>query len=189
MVKSAQLLSFIEYRTPAIYHACNSALESLDRVQDKMLEAAGMDNVEALSHCRLAPLSTRRDMALLGLIHRTVLGRGPGHFKKFFRADAHAHAEGRAKHRFHLVEYTGGHWTDFMYPNSRPADYVKHSMLGLVTIYNRLPAAVAEGSECVASFQKALQDMLIDAANAGTPNWSTMFSPRIPWYRHALRNV
>ena len=65
-----------------------------------------------------------------------------------------------------------------MYPNARPADYVKHSMLGLVTIYNRLPAAVVEGSECVASFQRALQDMLIDAANAGTPKWPTMFSPR-----------
>ena len=34
----AQLLSFIEHRTAAIYHACDTSLESLDHVQDKLLE-------------------------------------------------------------------------------------------------------------------------------------------------------
>ena len=84
LLYKAQLLSFIEYRTPAIYHACCSALENLDLVQSKLLEAAGMTDLEALNHCRLAPLSTRRDIALLGLIHRTVLGKGPNHFRNFF---------------------------------------------------------------------------------------------------------
>eukprot|EP00969_Alexandrium_andersonii_P029728 1298020-Alexandrium_andersonii.AAC.1 len=31
----------------------------------------------ALFRFRLAPLATRRDIALLGLVHRTVLGQGP----------------------------------------------------------------------------------------------------------------
>jgi len=80
----AQLLSYIEYRTPAIYHACDSALSELDKVQDKVIEAAGLSEVEAIKVCRLAPLSARRDMALLGLIHRTVLGKGPRQFRVFF---------------------------------------------------------------------------------------------------------
>ena len=33
----------------------------------------------------LAPLETRRDVAILGLIHRTVLGCGPRHFASMFR--------------------------------------------------------------------------------------------------------
>ena len=70
----AQLLSYIEYRTAAIYHACQSSLDTLDGIQDKLLEAAGMSPVDAINNCRLAPLSSRRDMALLGLIHRAVLG-------------------------------------------------------------------------------------------------------------------
>ena len=33
----AQVLSVLEYRTAAIYHACSSALEELQRIQDKLL--------------------------------------------------------------------------------------------------------------------------------------------------------
>ena len=188
LLYKAQLMSFIEYRTPAIYHACYSALESLDRVQSKRLEAAGMTELDALNHCHLAPLSTRRDIAILGLVHRNVLGKGPTHFCKFFRADEKTREEGRGRHRMQLVEYSGGHWSYFMYPNSRPADYVKHSMLGLTTVYNRLPRHVVEESSNVASFQTALQHMVLETANAGTHNWQTLFSPRIPRHRHLLRD-
>ena len=73
----AHLLSFLEYRTPAIYHAKREILWKLDRVQSRFLEDAGLNEADALMKFSLAPLSGRRDMAMLGLIHRTVLGRGP----------------------------------------------------------------------------------------------------------------
>ena len=190
LLYKAQLLSFIEYRTPAIYHACKTALSSLDRVQTKLLEAAGMDDIEALNNFSLAPLAPRRDMALLGLIHRTVLGRGPQHFRPFFRFDNSAFASSarnRDRHRFQLVEYTCGHWTDFMFPNSHPADYIKHSMLGLVSDYNILPAEIVEGSGSVSEFQSSLQRLLTERANAGVEDWVDIFSPRVPWHRHPLR--
>ena len=100
----AQVLPFIEFRTPAIYHACNSSLENLEHVQSKLLEAAGMSQVAALTQFRLAPLAARRDMALLGLIHRTGLGRGPKHFRQFFRADAQGRSSNRGQHRLQLAE-------------------------------------------------------------------------------------
>ena len=84
LLYKSQLLSFIEYRTVAIYHACDSALEALDHVQDKLLVAVGASQVEALLAFNLAPLAARRDMALLGLIHRKILDRGPSHFKDLF---------------------------------------------------------------------------------------------------------
>ncbi len=53
------LLSYIEYRTPAIYHATRDMLCRLDRIQDRFLVHAGIDEKDALIHFHLAPLSTR----------------------------------------------------------------------------------------------------------------------------------
>ena len=101
----SQLLSFIEYRTPAIYHACASALMELDRIQDRLVNAAGFNEAEVLRVCRLAPLTARRDMAMLGLIHRTMLGKGPGPFRAFFQPDYHKRRAGSGRHRLQLCEY------------------------------------------------------------------------------------
>ena len=79
----SQVLSYIEYRTPAVYHACSTFLERVDRQQRRFLRALDLSEEQALSEYRLAPLSARRDMAMLGLIHRTVLGQGPVHFRIF----------------------------------------------------------------------------------------------------------
>eukprot|EP00959_Pyramimonas_sp_CCMP1952_P473032 9501024-Pyramimonas_sp.AAC.1 len=98
----AQLLSFIEYRTAAIYHACRTSLESLDHVQDKLVAAVGATPEEALISLRLAPLSSRRDMAMLGLIHRAVLGSGPAHFRQFFKIDTRSSARREGRHRLQL---------------------------------------------------------------------------------------
>jgi len=80
----AHLLSFIEYRTPAIYHAKRDILQKLDNVQRKFLKNIGVDEATALHVFNLAPLEVRRDIAMLGLIHRTVLRKGPSHFRKLF---------------------------------------------------------------------------------------------------------
>ena len=80
----AHLLSFLEYRTPAIYHATRAVPSRLDAVLDRFLRDRGVDDISALVVFHLAPLATRRDIAMLGLIHRTVLGKGPEQFKHFF---------------------------------------------------------------------------------------------------------
>ena len=183
------MLSFIEYRTAAIYHSCSSSLASLDLVQDKLGEAAGMTREEPLKVCRLAPLSSRRDIALLGLIHRCVLGKGPSHFREFFRADVDANEGGRRQHRLQLQEHSCGHWSDFVFPGSRPATYIANSMLGLVSVYNKLPASIVETCGSVSSFQASLQSILEDRAETGAANWADTFSPRIPWHRHPLRSI
>ena len=52
-----QILSFVEYRTPAVYHATSSVLAQLDRLQDSFLREIGLSREEALIHFNLAPLS------------------------------------------------------------------------------------------------------------------------------------
>eukprot|EP00973_Karenia_brevis_P043667 6049342-Karenia_brevis.AAC.1 len=79
----------MEYRTVAIYHACDTSLTKLDKIQERLLEAAGISQRDALFACRLAPLSTRRDIALLGVVHRMVLGKGPAQFREYFKLTQH----------------------------------------------------------------------------------------------------
>ena len=68
-----------------MYHARRQVLSRLDRVQARFLRDAGVSEIEALMNFALAPLQTRRDIAMLGLVHRAVLGDGPPHFKEFFK--------------------------------------------------------------------------------------------------------
>ena len=72
-VYKSQLLAYIKYRTAAIYHACDTVLAPLDAFQQRFLRELGMSEEDALFHFNLAPLSCRRDIAMLGLIHRCVL--------------------------------------------------------------------------------------------------------------------
>ena len=45
----------------------------------------GLTLLDVHVHFKFAPLSSRRDMALLGLIHHSVLGKAPQHFHAYVR--------------------------------------------------------------------------------------------------------
>ena len=83
----SQLLSYLEYRTAAIYNACNTVLAPLDACQYRFLGELGISDEDALFHSNLAPLQCRRDIAMLGLIRRCVLEKGPDHFGTFVLRD------------------------------------------------------------------------------------------------------
>ena len=68
------VLSYIESATPAVYHAADSVLAKIDRIQDRLLSRLKLSQTEALFRYCLAPLRTRRDIAMLGLLHRIALG-------------------------------------------------------------------------------------------------------------------
>ena len=84
----AHVLPFVEHSTPAVYHAAETLLSVLDRLQVTFLRRIGLTEEEALLRYNLAPLSTRRDIAMLGLVHRTTLGEGPPQFQYWFRPAA-----------------------------------------------------------------------------------------------------
>ena len=60
-----QLLLYVEYITTALYHACDSILAPLNNFQDRFLRELGISTEHALIHFNLAPLSSRRDMAMM----------------------------------------------------------------------------------------------------------------------------
>ena len=80
----AHILSFIEYMTSAIDHASDIVLKGLDDRQGRKLRIVHATKVDALIHFNLVPLSARRDIAMLGLIHPAAIGQGPAQLMRFF---------------------------------------------------------------------------------------------------------
>ena len=83
----AHVLSFLEYRTCAITHAADTHLNTLDGVQNRFLRNIDVPKFDALQSFNLAPLSTRRDIANLGIIYRAALHQGPRQLQALFRLD------------------------------------------------------------------------------------------------------
>ena len=166
------VLPVLEFPTPAVYHAATTLLDSLDRVQRRFLREVGLSEEEALLNHNLAPLNTRRDMAALGLIHRTVLGLGPPHFRTWFfpaTTTPHNHATRRQtpKHNKQLHDYLQGNHTELL----------RRSLLRQVRVYNSLSQSTVDANS-VSLFQHRLQCELKDAAANNKPQWSRSLGAR-----------
>ena len=177
----SHILSFIEYRTPAFYHASESVLRPLDRCLSAFLRNVGIDDLSALVRFNLAPLRSRRDIAMLAVIHRASLRLGPPVFHEYIffstldlRRSARVH-----RHERQLVEYRD---------TGRKLEIMRRSLLGLVSVYNILPAS-AVSSVTVADFQCRLQDLLKEVAVQRHPQWQYLYSPRLNFAHHPLLRV
>ena len=81
----AQVLSFVEAATPAIAHAAPSLLDRVDRIQRRFLLQVGLNEIEALEHFGLAPLSSRRAIAMLELLHKIAHGNAHPQLRDIIR--------------------------------------------------------------------------------------------------------
>ena len=135
----AQVLSYIEFRTPAIYHAPCFFLQAVDQVQDNFLNELGLTPETALLQHNLSPLQTRRDIAMLGLIFRAAKGTAPTQFERFFHiAPPERVQRGWAyrvdRHALQLQDPIDG-------TNSRA---IKRTVLSLIHICSMLPIHTVE---------------------------------------------
>ena len=176
----SKVLSYIEGKTAAVYHATSTLLSRLDRIQTNFITQVGITEIEAMRDYRLAPLTSRRDMAMLAVIHRAVLGLGPDHFRDYFKPDLELRNPGgreqMRRHNLQLQTFRRGKYLQI----------VGNSMFGLVDVYNLLPARVV-AADTVKEFQKRLQSDLIHAAEGVERCWQDWYSPRIMMFNHPLR--
>ena len=115
---------------------------------------------------------------MLSLIHGTMFGQGPAHFKQwFYRENLEQRRTLRFKrHRFRLYKYIDG----------KQIAVVKRSVLGLVSVYSMLPTEIVEATT-VKSFQQLLQDLANDCACRSHPHWDSLYSMRHKLHIHPIR--
>ena len=77
MLYKSRVFSYIEYRTAGINFASNGVLRELDDVKKRFVRQFDMSEEAAFMHFILAPLETRRDIAILGVIHCAAMREGP----------------------------------------------------------------------------------------------------------------
>ena len=126
-------------------HATRVVISRLDAVHSRFLLA--------LVSFHLAPLPTCWDIAMLGLIHRTILGKVPSQFAEFFRRGP--------QHSAKLFDPRATSWSTL----------IKRSALCLVSIYNSLPHIIV-CTKTVSAFQKGLQELIVSFAVTGHPQSS-----------------
>ena len=107
----------------------------------------------------LAPLATRRDIAMLGLLHRAAIGEGPSQFREHFK---------RRPNSLQLEDILA---------TQQASALMKRSIWGQVKVYNSLRGALQ--CSTVKDFQWMLQERAKRvAAKNLADDWATLYSPR-----------
>ena len=134
-----------------------------------------MNEVDALCNFRLAPLKTRRDIAILGMLHRVNLGQVSPQMADFFEPIGERPVLGdfvaarvRGATAFHNRQLR-----DRITANS--SEQIKRSILGMVQCYNALPQQFVD-AKSVSLFQRQLQVVVTKRVRDGFDNWQSLFS-------------
>ena len=129
----------------------------------------------------LAPLEVRRQIAMLGVIHRCVLGLGPPHFSSFFKrvVEPQVGRDTRSSRRLHSCQLED-------IRNGKFLEVQRRSALGLVWVYNHLPGNLVEATR-LSSFQRGLQEFVKARVLDGCDDWRETLSSRVEVARHPLR--
>ena len=165
------LLCVLEAGTAAVYHAADSTLEPLDRVLFTFLRELELSSEEAFLEYNLASLNFRRDVAMLGLLHKCALGVAHPWLRELFplappRVPTHNTKHQRGRHNRQIAERCKGNFLEL----------TRRSVFGLVRVYNFLPQDVVQ-LDSVKDFQKALTEEARKNCRRGGA-WETMYSPR-----------
>ena len=169
----SQVLSFVEYATPAIYHAPGYFLGQVNNVQTTFLEEMGLSSECALLDFKLAPLTTRRDIAMMGLLQRVARGVAPPQLSSVICRENTATfprcLRGPSlRHNSQLQDPIDGTHSNMM----------ERSVLGLVYPYNCLPQKVIV-SKSISIFQRTLQAAVKRVARDRVNNWQYLIRAAI----------
>ena len=172
----SHILPILECGTAAIYHASDTILKQLDGIQAHFFRDLGLSENEAFTRFNLAPLCFRRDVAMLGLLHKCTLGIAHESLRTILPAAPFQHQ------RSHQTRLASGRHNKQLLERcfDKHLDMLKRSVFGLTRIYNLLPQFVVD-AETLKSFQARLTKAAhLQCEN--DRNWTCMYSQRIPSY-------
>ena len=139
----------------------------LDDVQASFLWSIGLDDESALRLFSLAQLRARRDIAMLGLLHRIALGKAPFSLRMLFpvqKTSLRSYGWTTGARHSHQLRV-------FIEPGHSAVS--KQSLFGLAAVNNRVSPEIAETTS-LNVFQRKLQHLLVSCL--GNVRWQTMLS-------------
>ena len=157
----------------AVVYLCSVCREKIDRFdssQRHFLENLGVDERYAFLEQNFAPPSLRRNIGVLGLLHKRVLGMSHPIFQRLL--PFHADVFGSLRQGEHTRQLYG-HVLQVQAQHSLHA----RSIFGMVYVYNRLPQELVDCAT-VSSFQSGLTHMARKMCQDGDPTWLKAFSCR-----------
>ena len=127
----------MEFQNGAIFYASNYLLQKLDQCQSHFLHELNISEATAFVEHNFAPPTVRRNIGVLGLLHKRVLGKAHPIFQKLlpFHADVFGSLR-PAEHSKQLY----GHILDVNFQHNLH----ERSIFGMVYVYNRLPENVVD---------------------------------------------
>ena len=163
--------SFTEYVNGCIYHAAPTHLEKFDRLQEHFLHELQSNASHAFKQENFAPPTLRRDIAMLGLIHKRVLGLAhpaferllPFHPSNFYVANA---GNPFIRHNKQIYNHNRECSNNALF---------QRSIFGLVYLYNTLPQRIID-KDSISTFQSELTFIAKRRCRAGTDGWQFSFN-------------
>lgn len=148
--------------------------------QRRFLGEIGVSDDQARRVHILAPLKTRRDMTLLGVVHRCVLGRGPPHLHGLFELDwphtrVTRHTRRHSRHR----------WDPY---SDLRKEYNTDYVWGMNKVYNMLPAVVVSAKD-VSTFLSKLQACVHCSVDVGLAGWHSTICSCVPSVGNILSRI
>ena len=163
------VLCLLEINPGGYYHALDSVLAPLDNLQTQFLREIEVSETSAFLTFNLLPLSTRRDIGMLGLIYKSVRGIAHSDLQELFP---------RARPRNHRYETKlKSHRHPYQLEEARPGTHhalLRRSIFGLARIWNRLPKEVV-GLQDVNNFQITLTQMVRGACRRDIVRWRYIY--------------
>ena len=171
-------MCILEGSLAAYFHSASTHLEKLDALQRSFTDKIGLSEKIAFLHFNLAPLRLRRNIAALGILHRSAIGKGHPELTQLFphrSAATHSFSTRLAgeRHQLQLEDLCDGSHNDFLH----------RSLFGMVRVYNLSPAkAISKTS--VQEFQKELTAVATRRCDDSI-QWQRLFcarmSPLVAW--------
>ena len=169
----AQILPYLESSTPALHHAAACVLAWVDRVQLRFQCEIWLSELEALKQFRLAPLKSRRDMAMLGILHKVNLGTAPPQLQALVPKLGNTD---EVPMKQILCDWRPLRSKQFAtHASFTSSNVLKRSLFGLVHCDNRLRQHPVDTSS-VQRFQRKLRHGLLQHAELGASDWQALYS-------------
>jgi hypothetical protein len=170
MQYKTHIWSLTEFNCGAYFHAATTLREKIDQVQRHFLDKLQVSVEKAFLDFNFAPTKLRRNIAILGLLHKRVLGLcHPSYDKLLPWYSQHFSSPRAVGHNKQLY----GHWLEA----TQHRTLFRNSIFGMIDIYNNLPQYVVD-AQSVSAFQGLLTKMAKTRCQRNDVDWESSFARR-----------